>query len=59
MTVRIPSEKIAEGIRVSLEKTEEHLAGAKVLIENKNINNAIVLVEFAVEEFGRAVALRD
>ena len=37
MTVRIPSEKIAEGVRVSLEKAEEHLAGAKVLIENKKI----------------------
>jgi AbiV family abortive infection protein len=59
MTVKIPSEKIAEGIKVSLEKTEEHLAGAEVLIENKNINNAVVLVEFAIEEFGRAVALRE
>lgn len=59
MTVKIPSEKIAEGIKVSLEKTEEHLTGAEVLIENKNINNAVVLVEFAIEEFGRAVALRE
>lgn len=59
MTVKIPSEKIAEGIKVSLERTEEHLAGAEVLIENKNMNNAVVLVEFAIEEFGRAVALKE
>ena len=59
MTVKISSEKIAEGIKVSLEKAEEHLTGAEVLIENKNINNAVVLVEFTIEEFGRAVALRE
>ena len=59
MTVKISSEKIAEGIKVSLEKTEEHLTGAEALIKNKNTNNAVVLVEFAIEEFGRAVALRE
>jgi len=59
MTVKISSEKIAEGIKVSLDKTEEYLTGALVLIENKNIDNAVALVEFAIEEFGRAVALRE
>ena len=48
-----------EGITRSLKKCEEHLRGAEVLTSNGCLNAAVVLVEFALEEFGRAIELRD
>ena len=59
ITVKIPLEKIQEGIGISLRKCEEHLSGAEVLIEKDFINDAVALIEFAIEEFGRAVYLRE
>ena len=59
MTMRIPSEKIVEGIKVSLGKAKQHLLSAEVLVTKNFLNNAAVLIEFAIEEFGRAVALRE
>ena len=57
--VKISSEKIREGIEHSLKKSSEHLQGAEALIAINSLNDAVALTEFAIEEFGRAVALRE
>jgi len=59
MTIKIPLEKLREGIQYSLKKSEEHLVGAEVLIERNLLSGAVALIEFAIEEFGRAQALRE
>jgi AbiV family abortive infection protein len=56
---KIPTAKIREGIPVTLKKALEHLYGAEALIGNNLLNDAVALIEFAIEEFGRAVILRD
>lgn len=55
----IPLDKIQEGILISLRKCEEHLSAAELLIQKDFANDAVALVEFALEELGRAVVLRD
>ena len=45
--------------KVSLEKAKQHLLSAEVLVTKNCLNDAVVLIEFAIEEFGRAVALRE
>ena len=57
MTVTISSTKMREGIEHSLKKCCEHLLGAEALISINNLNDAVVLTGFAIEEFGRPVAL--
>lgn len=56
---RIPKAKIEEGIIISLQKAEKHLGAAEILIENNFLDNAAAAIEFAIEEFGRAVYLRE
>jgi AbiV family abortive infection protein len=56
---RIPIAKMQEGIDCSLKKSMEHLASAEVLICKKLLNGSVALIEFAIEEFGRAVILRE
>lgn len=56
---KISKEKIEEGIRISLRKSLEHLDGAEALISKNLLNDAVALIEFAIEEFGRAVYLRE
>jgi AbiV family abortive infection protein len=51
-------EQMLDGIKLALEKCEEHLVDAEVLITRGSLNNAVVLIEFAIEEFGRAVYLK-
>jgi len=55
---KIPKAKIEEGIKFSLQKAEEHLAAAEILIKNNFLDNAVDAIEFAIEEFGRAVYLK-
>lgn len=56
---KISKIKIEEGIRISLEKSTKHLDAAEVLISNNLLDNAVASIEFAIEEFGRAVYLRE
>lgn len=56
---RIPRAKIEEGIKFSLQKAEKHLGAAELLIENSFPDNAVAAIEFAIEEFGRAIYLRE
>lgn len=59
MTIKIPLEKLRGGIQYSLKKSEEHLVRAGVLIERNLLSGAVALIEFAIEEFGRAQAFRE
>lgn len=56
---KLPASKIKEGIVISLQKAKEHLDSAVLLIDNGFLDNAVGPIEFAIEEFGRAVYLRD
>ena len=57
MSIKISLTKTREGIKLALEKCEEHLASAEILTTRDDLSNAAALIEFAIEEFGRAVAL--
>jgi hypothetical protein len=57
--IPISKAKIEEGIAISLKKAQEHLDGAELLASKNLRNDAIALIEFAIEEFGRAVYLRE
>lgn len=59
MSIRIPLDKIKEGIEHSLNKSSQHLEGAEACISIGNLDAAVILLEFAIEEFGRAVVLRE
>jgi hypothetical protein len=56
---RIPQERIQQGIYISLSTAQRHLDCSVLLIENNFLENAIEPIEFAIEEFGRAVYLRE
>jgi hypothetical protein len=56
---KIPKEKIEEGIQLSLKKSSEHLDGANALIEKNLLDDSVAMIEFGIEEFGRAVILRE
>jgi hypothetical protein len=55
----IPKEKIQDGIAISLDKSQRHLDCSELLIEKGFLENAVDTVEHAIEEFGRAVYLRE
>jgi len=57
--MKISRTKIEEGIKVSQEKSIRHLDAAEMLIYNDFLDNAVASIEFAIEEFGRAVYLRE
>src|SRR3989337_3344414 len=56
---KIPTAKMQEGIKLSLKKSIEHLDGAEALINKNLLNDSVALIQFAIEEFGRAVILRN
>lgn len=56
---QIPLAEMEEGIQSCLKKATEHLDGAESLIEKNLVDDSVALVEFAIEEFGRAVILKD
>jgi hypothetical protein len=56
---KIPKTKIDEGIGISLKKSLQHLDGAEVLVRQNLLNDAVALIEFAIEEFGRSVYLKE
>ena len=55
-SLKIPLEKIKEGVHLSKQKCLEHLDCAELLASNNLPGNAMILLEFAIEEFGRSVA---
>jgi hypothetical protein len=56
--ISIPKDKIQQGIAISLETAQRHLDCSKLLVEKGFHQNAVEIVEHAIEEFGRAVYLR-
>jgi AbiV family abortive infection protein len=61
MIIRMGPEKICRGLELALKKCEELLSDAETLISkgSGSLNNAVALIEYAIEEFGRAVCLRE
>ena len=57
MNIRV--EKIKEGVELSKQKCVDHLNSAELLASNKLAGVAVINLEFAIEEFGRAVALNE
>jgi AbiV family abortive infection protein len=57
VSLKIPTAKIQEGMKLALRKCEEHLSNAETLISKNGISDAVALIEHSIEEFGRAVAL--
>ncbi len=55
----MPKNKLREGIAVSLDKSQGHLDCSELLIKNNFLDNAVDTIELAIEEFGRAVYLRE
>jgi hypothetical protein len=56
---RISKTGLEEGIAISLKTAARHLDAAEVLVNNNLLDNAVASIEFAIEEFGRAVYLRE
>lgn len=59
VSMRIRLEKIREGIGHALRKSAQHLVGAEACLSIGSLDSAIGLTVFAIEEFGRAVVLRE
>lgn len=57
--IKISEEKIKKGITLSLEKSSKYLNSIKVLTQNECFDCIAILLYFAIEEFGRAVYLRN
>jgi hypothetical protein len=57
--IKISQEKLRTGIAISLDNSLKHLDGTEVLIERNFLDCAVILIGFAIEEFGRAVYLRE
>jgi len=59
LSFRMSPAYIKVGIKISIESCRRHLIAAEVLISNGLAENAIIQIEFAIEEFGRAIYLRN
>jgi hypothetical protein len=57
--VKISQDKLRTGIALSLDNSLKHLDGVTALIEKDCLDCAVILTWFAIEEFGRAVYLRE
>jgi AbiV family abortive infection protein len=55
----IPKAKIQEGIDLCKSNVVDFLKDAKLIIAEKRLNHAYVMVEFAIEEFGKAILLKE
>jgi len=56
--VKIPRDKIPEGIKRSVEEIKRYVSDAELLIEKTSLRHALILVQFAIEELGRASILK-
>jgi AbiV family abortive infection protein len=59
MTRKIPLSEMGEGIRLALETSHQKLSDAKQLISVGSCEDAVILIQFALEEFGKAVGLKE
>jgi len=57
--IKISQNKLRDGIAISLDNSLKHLDGVEALIEKGFLDCAVILIWFAIEEFGRAVYLRE
>ncbi len=57
--IKISQHKLREGIAISLDNSLKHLDGVEALVEKDLLDGAVILIGFAIEEFGRAVYLRE
>lgn len=57
--IDIPKDNIQQGIAISLDTAQRHLECSKFLVEKGFHQNAVEIIEHAIEEFGRAVYLRE
>ena len=57
--IKISQDKLREGIAISLDNSLKHLDGVEALVEKDLLDCAVILIGFAIEEFGRAVYLRE
>lgn len=57
--MRIPKCKMQEGIDLCKKNISEFLEDARLLVEAGRLQHALVSVEFAKEEFGKIVMLRE
>lgn len=55
----IPRAKIQEGVSLCKKNISLFLDTAERLIESDNLNHAAINVEFAIEEFGKTLMLKD
>ena len=59
MTKKIPLTDLPTGIILALRMSRQKLDDAELLISIESFEDAVILIQFAVEEFGKAVALRE
>jgi AbiV family abortive infection protein len=59
MSFKMTRDKICEGMKLALKKCDDHLSSVEILISKGALDDAVVLIEFAIEEFGRAVWLSE
>ena len=59
MSYKIPREKMFEGILSSKEKALQFLQDAELLVQNESVVHSIIPVQYGIEEFGRASALKE
>jgi AbiV family abortive infection protein len=57
--IEIPKARIQEGIDLCKTNIIDFLNDAKLMIAEKRLNHAYVSIEFAIEEFGKAIMLRE
>lgn len=59
MTRKIPLTDLPSGIILALRTSAQKLDDAELLISKESFEDAVILIQFALEEFGKAVVLRE
>jgi len=59
MARKIPLSDLPTGIILALRTSLQKLDDAELLISKESFEDAVILIQFALEEFGKAVALRE
>lgn len=58
-SLEIPRKKMQNGINLCKENIRIFLETAEKLVESGNLNHAAINIEFAIEEFGKILLLKD
>src|SRR3990170_1874159 len=59
MNRKIPKAKMQDGIALCKSNAIDFLKDAKLILSDGRLNHAYVLVEYSIEEFGKAVILKE